>query len=217
MIDGRSLMKRDSLAFALSGVAFGLLAGWIIGTQQATPSPAVPPPAAAAAPAGGGPNETAPPPLDTARVSALEQQAAAEPRNAQVRVDIGNLYFDAELYSQAGPWYEAALQIDPKNASAHTDLAIVYYFQGQVDRGLAQIDRALAADPRHVKALLNQGILRAFGKQDLAGAAESWEQVVAIAPDSQEGLQARKGLDGINAAHQVDGQPAAQGATNPTP
>ena len=109
---------------------------------------------------------------------------------------------------QAAPWYETALAIDPKNADAGTDLAIVYYYAGQVDRALAQIDRALSADPRHVKALLNQGFIRAAGKQDLAGAAESWEQVVSIAPDSEEGRRARLGLEAFKSAHEAGAAPA---------
>jgi hypothetical protein len=72
---------------------------------------------------------------------------------------------------------------------------------GQMDRALAQIDRGLSIDPQHPKALLNQGVNRAFGKQDLVGAAESWEKVVAAAPDSQEAVRARQGLEGLRAAH----------------
>jgi hypothetical protein len=42
-----------------------------------------------------------------------------------------------------------------------------------VDRALRQLERSLAIDPRNLKALFSQGIVRARGKQDLAGAAES--------------------------------------------
>ena len=41
-------MKSESIAYGIAGVAFGLIAGWIIGTQQAAPRPA---PAPAPAPA----------------------------------------------------------------------------------------------------------------------------------------------------------------------
>jgi hypothetical protein len=34
---------------------------------------------------------------------------------------------------------------------------------------------------RRTKTLLNQGIVRAFGKQDLDGATQSWERLIAIA------------------------------------
>jgi tetratricopeptide (TPR) repeat protein len=202
-------MRKDSLAFALSGTVFGLLVGWMIGAQQVL-EPAAPAPAMATQTA---PAEGTPPPLDQARATALEQQAKAEPRNAAVRVDLGNVYFDAERFTEAAPWYEAALEIDPKNVNAGTDLAVVYFYQGEMDRALAQLDRSLAVDPRHPKALLNQGIIRAFGKQDLAGAEESWRKVVEISPDSPEGQRARQGLDGLRAAHAAD----AAGPAPPTP
>lgn len=194
-------MTRESLAFAVSGVAFGLLAGWVIGSQHA-PQPSAPAPVAAAAPPSA---PSAPAPLDQARVSALEQRASAEPQNAALRVELANLYFDAERFADAAPWYEAALEIDSRNIDAHTDLAVVYFYQGQPDRALAQLDRALAIDPKHAKALLNQGIIRWQGKQDLVGAAESWERVVAAAPDSEEGRVARLGLDGLRGRMQQQG------------
>jgi hypothetical protein len=53
--------------------------------------------------------------------------------------------------------------------------------------------------------------MRAFGKQDLAGAGESWEKVVAIAPDSEEGKRAKQGLEGLKSAHQNGGGTPAGG------
>jgi tetratricopeptide (TPR) repeat protein len=197
-------MKRDSLAFALSGVFFGLIVGWIIGTQQAAPATPAPAAAATSAPATSQtvPGSDTAAPFDAARAAALERQAAAEPANADVRLELGNLYFDGERYAQAIPWYQAALKLQPKNVNASTDLAVAYYYANQTDQALAQLDKSLALDPKHLKTLLNQGIVRAFGKQDLAGAAESWKKVVALAPDSEEGRKAKQGLDGMSAAHQ---------------
>ena len=209
MIEDR--MRKDSLAFAVSGVVFGLLVGWMIGTQQVPdPVPVTPAAAAAAAPQ---PAPAAAPVLDQARVQALEQQAAAEPANADVRLELATLYFDAERYTEAGPWYEAALEIEPENADANAGVALVYYAQGQADRGLAHIDRALAVNPQHTTALLNQGIIRAFGKQDLAGAEQSWEQVVAAAPGSIQAQQAARGLEALRQAHQA--QSAGAGGAVP--
>ena len=78
-----------------------------------------------------------------------------------------------------------------------TDLGVAYYYTNQPDRALAQFDKSLAADSKHIKTLLNVGIVRAFGKNDLPGAAKAWEQVVALAPDSPEGQAAKKGLEGV--------------------
>ena len=186
-------MKRDAIAFALSGTLFGLLVGWIIGSQWVASRPAQAPPAAATA--------SATPTLDTERAAALERQAGAEPTSATPRVQLAELFFDAERFDQAVPWYEAALKLDPANTEVSTNLALAYFATSQIDRALAQIDRSLAIDPQNVKALFTQGVVRARGKQDLAGAAQSWERVVAVAPNSQEARRAQEGLDAIRAAH----------------
>jgi len=202
-------MRKDSLAFGLSGVLFGLLVGWIIGSQQGGGT-TVPPPTQAAAPSSGGQTGAAqPPPFDAARAAELERQAGAEPGNAAIRTDLGNMYFDGERYDQAVKWYEESLKLNDKDVNVSTDLAVAYYYSNQTDRALAQIEYSLKLDPKHLKTLLNQGIIRAFGKSDLTGAQQSWEQVVAIAPTSEEGRRAQQGLDGLRSAHTTTGGGAA--------
>ena len=192
-------MNRDSLVFGLAGTFFGVLVGWVIGTQHVAPaSVAAPPAATAAAPSGAQP---AAPPFDAARVTELERQANASPSDASVRMQLGNAYFDAERYDQAIPWYEAALKLDPKNVNLSTDLGVAYYYTNQTDRAITQLEHSLALDPKHLKTLLNQGIVLAFGRQDFSGAARSWERVVSIAPGSEEAQRAKQGLDGIRSAH----------------
>lgn len=198
-------MRRDSLIFAISGVFFGLLLGWIIGVQQGGARVPVAQVAQQAAPAqsgaagqGGGSQAAV---LDEGRVRALTSAAEQRPTDAAVRVELGNAYFDAERYSDAVKWYEEAFKLDPKNVNASTDLAVSYYYMNQPDQAIAQFEKSLAVDPRHTKTLLNMGIVRAFGKQDLKGAAESWERVIAIDPSSAEGRAAKQALDSLKGAH----------------
>jgi tetratricopeptide (TPR) repeat protein len=127
-------------------------------------------------------------------------------------VQLANTYFDAERYSDAIKWYEQALKLDPKNPDASTDLGVSYYYSNRTDDALKQFDKSLQMDPKHTKTLLNQGIVLAFGKQDLQGAEAAWKKVVEIAPNSPEGQAAKRGLDGIAAAHQ--GAPGGGPATN---
>jgi tetratricopeptide (TPR) repeat protein len=203
-------MRKESMVFGIAGIFFGVLVGWIIGSQQA---PAVvPPPAAAAAPAAGSQSAPAPPPLDESRAAALKASADRNPADAGARVQLGDLYFDAERYDDATRWYEAALKVDPRNVNASTDLGIAYYYSNQPDRALAQFDKSLAIDPKHSKTLLNIGIVRAFGKQDLDGAEKAWQRVLEVAPASAEAAVAKKGLDGLRAAH---GQGGAGGSAKP--
>src|SRR6267154_105282 len=171
-------MKSDAIAFGIAGVLFGLLAGWIIGSQQAAlrPAPAAPPQQAAAnAPAGGGSTRAAV--LDETQVNALKAVAERDPKNATPRAQIANLYFDAEKFDDAIKWYREALALAPNDVDVSTDLGVCYYYTNQPDKALEQFAKSLKLQPNHAKTLLNVGIVRAFGKQDLAGATEAWQSV----------------------------------------
>ena len=196
-------MKSDNIVFAIAGVVFGLLAGWVIGTEQATsrvPVETAAQTAASAAPAAN-PQGTRAAVLDETQVNALRSVAEKEPSNAQARVQLGNLYFDAERYDDAIKWYGEAVKLTPNDVNLSTDLGVCYYYTNQPDRALEQLAHSLQVDPKHTKTLLNIGIVRAFGKQDLEGAAQAWQRVLELAPDSPEGQAAKRALDSMRSAH----------------
>jgi cytochrome c-type biogenesis protein CcmH/NrfG len=191
----------------VAGVLLGLIAGWIIGSQQ--PGPArTDAPASQSAAAATSPPQQAAPVLDETLAARLKSTAESNPRDAATRVQLGNVYFDGGRFDEAARWYGAALEIDPRNVDASTDLGIAYYYMNQPDRALAQFERSLAVDPRHSKTLLNIGIVRAWGKQDLDGAAKAWQRVIDVAPGSEEASRAKQGLEGIRSAHPEASQPA---------
>ena len=196
-------MKRESLAFLISGTFFGLLVGWILGSQQRNggPTPAGVPVAAA---------QTRPRPRRRRprrrpwTSSAPASSSGRRPRSPPTRMSAWSWPTCTSTPRSSISRFlgtRPALKLDPKDVNASTDLGVCYYYTDQVDRALAQFDRSLALDPRHVKTLFNQGVVRAFGKRDLKGAEESWQRVVAIAPDSEEGLHAKQGLDGLRSGH----------------
>jgi tetratricopeptide (TPR) repeat protein len=195
-------MRADSIVFAVAGVLFGVIVGWVLGSQQAGKAVPMSAPAAQAQPAG----QTAQQgsravPVDAERARALQAVAQQNPKDLQPRVQLGNMYFDAEQYPDAITWYEQAIALDNKDPNLSTDLGVAYYYTNQPDRALSQFEHSLSLDPKHTKTLLNMGIVRAFGKQDLDGAARAWEQVVAIDPNGPEGQAAKKGLEGLRNAH----------------
>lgn len=202
-------MSRDGIIFGIAGICFGLILGWIIGSQQT--SGRVVPMSASSAPTGAPAGQPQPPPIDLQRASALEQQAKTLPNDAKVRADLGNLYFDGQRFDLAIPWYEQSLKLDPKNISVSTDLAVCYYYTDQNDKALAQIDRSLKLDAKHPTTLLNQGIIRAFGKQDFAAAVESWDKVIAVAPNSPDAARARTLKDAHGTAGTAPGAGRGRG------
>lgn len=203
-------MTKEAVIFGIAGMFFGLLGGWILGSQVATgPGRQAAPVAAQAAPSPQRPPSA--PPLDETRATALRATAERSPSDADTRVELANLYLDAERFEEAVRWYEAALKIDPKNVNASTDLGIAFYYTNQADRALAQFERSLAVDPRHSKTLLNMGIVLAFAKEDVAGAVAAWERAFEVAPaGSVEATTAKRLLDGIRAHPAADTVPAGR-------
>lgn len=200
-------MKLESVVFAIAGVFFGLIAGWIIGSQQASMSPrtaAVPTAQnAAQSPGSSGqaPGTPAPAILDETQVQALRNVVDRDPKNAVARAQLGNLYYDAGRFTDAIKWYGESVALNPNDVSVSTDLGVSYYYNNQPDLAIKQLEHSLKLDPKHTKTLLNLGVVRAFGKQDLKGATEVWRRLVEIAPDSQEGRQAKQALDSLSSAH----------------
>jgi cytochrome c-type biogenesis protein CcmH/NrfG len=207
-------MRSESIVFAISGMCFGIILGWVIGTQQATKrtGAVVQMQSGATEPQQSANQQTAgtrqPPALDEAKVQGLMTIIKSDPKNAGAHVQLGNAYFDAERYPDAIKWYEEGLKLDPKNVDASTDLAVSYYYSSRTDEALKQLDYSLKLDPAHAKTLLNQGIILAFGKRDLKGATAAWEKVVQLAPNSPEAQAAKQGLQGIAAATGRGGTPA---------
>lgn len=204
-------MKPDSIAYLVAGMCFGVILGWVIGTQQAKSAgvTVAPPAAAAAAPAPEPQAARQVAPLDEDRVKALTADLQNDPKNASTMVELANTYFVAERFDDAIGWYSKALAIDPRNADASTDLGVSYFYTDRADDALAQFERSLQIDPKHTKTLLNKGIVLAYGKEDLRGAIEEWKKVATLAPDSVEGQTARQMLESLAAsAPHAEGAPA---------
>jgi tetratricopeptide (TPR) repeat protein len=210
-------VPKESLLFGVAGIFFGLIVGWIIGSQQPTGPRAGTPAQQASAPASQDQGQAAVP-LDESRAAALRGVAERDPQDAATRVQLGNVYFDAGRFQEAARWYEQALEIEPRDPNVSTDLGIAYYYTNQPDRALEQFERSLTLDPKHSKTLLNVGVVRAFGKQDLPGAAKAWQRLVDLAPDSPEARAARQALEGLRNAHpEITGQGASPGKPPATP
>jgi tetratricopeptide (TPR) repeat protein len=198
-------VKFEAIAYVIAGACFGIILGWVIATQQVNRAAAAPPSTSATQPAPSGQSsggQRQPPALDEARVQQLTTIVTSDPKNVNAAVQLGNTYMDAERYPDAIKWYQQALSIEPNNPDVSTDLGISFYYSNRTDEALKQFEHSLQIDPNHVKTLLNKGVVLAFGKQDLQGAETAWRRIVELAPDSPEGQAAKRGLEGIAAAHQ---------------
>jgi cytochrome c-type biogenesis protein CcmH/NrfG len=184
-------MRRDTLVFTLAGVVFGLVVGYMAASWGVVPRPAAvagpASPAAASAPAA-----PARKGLNPDEVKALESLAARQPGDASARVELGNLYMDAERWDEAIRWYRQALAVNPALVETVTDLGACLVSSGRPAEGLAEFERVLSGDPGHRNALYNKGIaLLQMGRA--VEAAAVWEDLLKRYPgDPQlQGLRGR--------------------------
>lgn len=170
----------------------GVLVGYLVqgssnpGGQAAMASAEVQP-AAAAAPAGMGQKPM--PTLDDMKRMADKQ---AEPLLAKLKTDPKNVellnktaltYKAAHQFQDAIVYFQKALDVDPKNVAIRTDMASCIYYTGNVDGALAELNKSLTYDPKHPGTLMNIGIIKWQGKNDVDGAIAAWQTLLRLNPN----------------------------------
>jgi tetratricopeptide (TPR) repeat protein len=110
----------------------------------------------------------------------------SDPKNLELLIGIGNLYYDAQQYPLAVDYYVRELQIKPSDAPVRTDMATAYWYMGDADTAIAEFDKALAYAPTNPNTLFNLGLVKWQGKHDSAGAIADWKKLLATNP-SYEG------------------------------
>ena len=205
-------MKKETIATAVIFLAVGFLAGYITDAQlnwnanqkapQAAMSPEMPPPGGA--PAGGANPQGLPeghPSVDTAAiVKQMEEVAAKNPKDSDIRLKLANFLYDQKQYSQCIDWYHQALELDPKNVNARTDLGTAYFYSGRPQDALAEYRKSLEIDPKHEATLMNSIVVNMDGTHDLAAAQKAWDQLKKVNPNHSALAGLKEKLDAARAA-----------------
>lgn len=196
-------MRREPMIWAVAGMIFGFVLGYMVANvgEAARPAPAGAPVASGGAspegPAHG--RRASPTPMDPSEVRALESLAEKDKGNAQVRVELGNLYMDHARHDEAARWYREALALKPDAPDVLVDLGACLVNAGRAEEALAEFDKALKQDPSHKKALFNKGVaLMEAGRPKEAVVV--WEQLLKRYPDDPELKGLREQIDQVRDA-----------------
>lgn len=185
----------QAAALALFSLLLGISGGWLIRRSFAAQSPANVAPAAAPSevtaqtPAANfNPVPAAPSTADLkqaadAQAAPLLERLKADPKNAALLAQLGNLYYDAKQYPAAITYYERSLQSQPSDASVGTDLGTAYWYTGNADGAIAQFTKVLAIAPTKPDTLFNLGIVKWQGKKDGQGAVAAWQKLLDTNPN----------------------------------
>ena len=130
-------MKAESIVFAVAGMCFGVILGWVLATQQAAAGRRSGRRTAAAACRRAARNTAARrPPLDEARVQALTTIIKSDPKNAGAAVQLGQHLFRRRAVRRRDQVVRAGAQARSEEPDASTDLGVSYYYIDQADRAL---------------------------------------------------------------------------------
>lgn len=162
----------------------GIAGGWFIRGSQA-PAAGIPVESASAAPstqASQMPNPAQMKQMADTQAAPLLEKLKADPNNAQLLAEIGNIYYDTQAYPIAIDYYGRALKAEPQNASVRTDMGTAMWYQGNADSAIEQFNLALKYEPNKANALYNLGIVKWQGKMDVDGAVAAWQKLLATNP-----------------------------------
>ena len=167
----------------------GIAGGWFI---RGSESPAAAPAETAStfAPAGGSADMGAQAPTPAQMQKMADTQAGplieklkADPTNAGLLANIGNIYYDAHQFPIAVDYYQRALKVEPANTNVRTDMATAYFYIGNVDAAIAELQKSLSYSPNQVNTLFDLGFVEWQGKMDVDKAVAAWQKLLDTNPN----------------------------------
>ncbi|MBI5375256.1 MAG: tetratricopeptide repeat protein [Candidatus Schekmanbacteria bacterium] len=122
----------------------------------------------------------------------IQSLIKTDPENSQLRVQLGNAYFDNGQFDKAITEYEKALEKIPNDADVRTDFAICYRNMGNYDKAVQEFEKAAASNPMHVNSRYNAGVVYYYDLKNYPKAKEVWESYLKIAPNDQRAGEIQK-------------------------
>lgn len=106
-----------------------------------------------------------------------------DPNNVELLNKTALTYKAAHQFKEAITYFQKALDVDAKNVPIRTDMASCMYYTGDVDGALAELNKSLTYDPKHAGTLMNIGIIKWRGKNNVNGAVATWEKLLKLNPN----------------------------------
>src|SRR5579864_5740334 len=129
----------------------------------------------------------------------LLEQLKSRPNDAALLANIANVYYDAQQFDQAIPYYQRSLKIRPDNVEVRSDMATCYWYKNDANDAIAQYEKSLTYNPKHASTLYNLGVVRWQGKGDPQGAVKAWQTLLQTNPNYENKARV---LDLISRARQ---------------
>jgi len=125
------------------------------------------------------------------QINELKRRLQSNPNDADLLVQLGNTYFDSNMYPESIEAYEKALALSPGNPNVLTDLGVMYRRNGQPDEAVKRFREAASISPTHQQSRMNLGIVLYYDFGDAEGAKAALRDFIRVVGNSPEADNAR--------------------------
>ena len=94
-----------------------------------------------------------------AAISAYQNAQQLNPKDMEVYINLGSVFYDKGDYASAQMIYRIALELDPENSRLHCNLAYLLWGKGEMDEAMKEYKLAIKYDPDYDIAYNNLGVL----------------------------------------------------------
>ncbi|HET6862570.1 MAG TPA: tetratricopeptide repeat protein [Pyrinomonadaceae bacterium] len=183
-------MSRENLLFAIIGILFGFIVGFIFASTMAQKNATAPTSTSSQAmpadhPPVGGPNSGGDPQAVRAEVAASLEKAKSEPNNFEAQLKAAELYYQIQRYDQAIEFLLKANQLQPTDYRTVVILGMVNLDAGHFETAEKWYRAALKMKKDDVMVLagLSEATLQ---KGDAKAAADAIANLEKVDPNSQD-------------------------------
>lgn len=189
-------MKRESISFALAGIFFGFVVGYVLAFQIHAPrTRAGEPQAAATAP--GQPAQEDPEAMMTRiteQVDHLKQHIAQDPGDPRPMLDLADLYFQAGKFDQASDYLQMALEAVPDDLQVRNTVGEYLLQLDRVEDARRLFQQSVDQDRDDARSWLDLGVAIFAMEHDEEAAERAFAEVDRIQPGNQQLAEIRRQL-----------------------
>jgi superkiller protein 3 len=120
-----------------------------------------------------------------AEIEVLASQAAENPGDVELLIELGNLYYEVGMQNEALATYLEVTQLDSTHVGALSNLGSLYTDMGQFDNAHEQLLRATVLDPDNAMVYTNLGS-NYYARRKYVDAVEMYRKALTLDENSVE-------------------------------
>jgi tetratricopeptide (TPR) repeat protein len=125
-------------------------------------------------------------------VAQLKARLNKDNNDIDAAIALGNIFYDQGDAGQSIIYYRRALDINPDLAAVRTDLGTMYWRNDDINLAEQAFRETIARDPGFGHAYVNLGLLLHRAKNDVRGARDIWQKLLAVNPEHDVATKVRE-------------------------